>query len=149
MEPQKDFEEFFELLNQNKVQYLMVGGYAYAIYAEPRYTKDLDIYYLRDTKNGDKILNVLDQFGFGNLGIELKDFEKEGQVIQLGMPPYRIDLLNKIEAVSFEEAWENRNTARYGEQEIFVISKDDLIKNKKATGRKQDQLDVENLKKTN
>ena len=146
MEPQKDFEEFFELLNQNKVQYMVVGGYAYAIYAEPRYTKDLDIYYLGDTKNGDKILNVLDQFGFGSLGIELKDLEKEGLVIQLGMPPYRIDLLNKIEAVSFEEAWQNRNTALYGKQEIFVISKNDLITNKKATGRKQDQLDVENLK---
>ena len=125
---------------------MVVGGYAYAIYAEPRYTKDLDIYYLGDTKNGDKILNVLDQFGFGSLGIELKDLEKEGLVIQLGMPPYRIDLLNKIEAVSFEEAWQNRNTALYGKQEIFVISKNDLITNKKATGRKQDQLDVENLK---
>jgi hypothetical protein len=149
MEPQKDFEEFFELLNLNKVQYLLVGGYAYAIYAEPRYTKDIDIFHSNDRKNVGKILNVLDQFGFGNLDIGKEDFEKKGQVIQLGMPPYRIDLLNKIEAVAFEEAWQNRNTARYGEQEIFVISKNDLINNKKATGRNQDKLDVENLKKTN
>lgn len=148
MEPQKDFEEFFELLSQNKVQYLLVGGYAYAIYAEPRYTKDIDIFYSCDSENAGKMINVLKQFGFGTLEIKVDDFLNEGQVIQLGMPPYRIDLLNKIEGVLFEDAWKNREISRYGEQEIYVISKKDLIKNKQTTDRKQDQLDVENLKKS-
>lgn len=147
MEPQKDFEEFFELLSQNEAKYLLVGGYAYAIYASPRYTKDIDIFYSRNSENAEKMMDILKQFGFGALEIKEDDFLNEGQVIQLGMPPYRIDLLNKIEGVSFEDAWKNREISRYGDKKIYVISKKDLIKNKQATGRKQDQLDVENLKK--
>lgn len=148
MEPQKDFEEFFELLNRNEAKYMLVGGYAYAIYASPRYTKDIDIFYACEPENAEKLINILQQFGFGSLEIEKNDFLKKGQVIQLGMPPYRVNLINQIEGVSFEDAWKKRQTSRYGEQEINVIGKEDLIKNKIATGRKQDKLDVENLKKS-
>jgi len=94
------------------------------------------------------MLKILNQFGFESLGVDEEDFLKKGQVIQLGLPPYRIDLLNEIEALSFEDAWENREISQYGKQKINVICKQDLIKNKQATGRKQDQLDVENLKKS-
>jgi hypothetical protein len=148
MDPNKDFEELFELLNRNNVRYLLVGGYAFAIYAEPRYTKDIDIFYEREPENAKKLLTTLYHFGFGSLEIDEGDFLKEGQVIQLGMPPYRIDLLNYIEGVSFDGAWENKQNSRYGDQIINVIGKQDLIKNKITAGRKQDLLDVENLKKS-
>lgn len=148
MKPNKDFEELFELLNRNKVRYLLIGGYAYAIYVNPRYTKDIDIFYARDSENADNLYLTLQQFGFGSLDIDKNDFLKEGMVIQLGMPPYRIDLLNQIEGVAFDEAWPNREQSKYGDQLIHVIGKQDLIRNKSTTGRKQDELDVENLKKT-
>lgn len=148
MDPNKDFEELFELLNLNKVRYLLVGGYAYAIYVNPRYTKDIDIFYACKPKNAAKLLTTLQQFGFDSLDIDKKDLLNEGQVIQLGMPPYRIDLINQIDGVSFDEAWPNRETSKYGEQTINVIGKQDLIRNKSATGRDQDKLDVKNLKKS-
>jgi len=148
MKPSRDFEEFFELLNRNKTRYLLVGAYAFAVYAEPRYTKDIDIFYERSPDNADKMLKTIQYFGFGSLDIQIDDFLKEGQVIQLGVPPYRIDLLNTIEGISFEQAWKNRKPARYGEQDISVIGKEDLIANKMATGREQDKLDAQNLKKT-
>lgn len=147
MDPNKDFEELFELLNRNDVRYLLVGGYAYAIYANPRYTKDVDIFYDCEPDNADRLLKTIHEFGFGSLDIKKEDFLKEGQVIQLGMPPYRIDLLNKIEGVTFADAWPNRESSRYGKQTINVIGKQDLIRNKIATGRDQDKLDARNLKK--
>jgi len=127
---------------------LLVGGYAFAIYAEPRYTKDIDIFYEREPENAKKLITTLHQFGFGSLEIEEADFLKEGQVIQLGMPPYRIDLLNHIEGVSFNGTWKNKRSSRYGDQIINVIGKQDLIKNKSTAGRKQDLLDVEKLKRS-
>lgn len=148
MNPNENFEEFFELLNRNKVKYLLVGGYAYAIYAEPRYTKDIDIFYAQDKENADKLIVTLQDFGFGSLDIDQEDFMKRGQVIQLGMPPYRIDLINQIEGMSFEEAWVNKIHSKYGDQEISVIGKEELIKNKRATGREQDKLDADNLEKS-
>ena len=148
METSKDFEELFELLNRNKVKYLLVGGYAYAIYAEPRYTKDIDLFYKIDDKNAEKLLSAIHDFGFSSLEIDKDDFLVKGRVIQLGMPPYRVDLLNDIEGVSFDNAWKNRTRATYGEHEIHVIGKADLITNKTAVGRGQDKLDVERLKET-
>jgi len=148
MEPNKDFEELFELLNRNEVKYLLVGGYAYAIYAEPRYTKDIDLFYEIDKENAEKLLSAIQSFGFSSLEIGKDDFLKQGQIIQLGMPPYRVDLLNDIEGVSFSEAWKNKTKASYGKQEIQVIGKMDLIKNKTAVGREQDKLDVKRLKET-
>jgi hypothetical protein len=149
MDPNKDFEELFELLNRNEVRYLLVGGYAYAIYANPRYTKDVDIFYEREPENADRLLKTIHEFGFGSLDIKKEDFLKEGQVIQLGMPPYRIDLLNQIEGVVFADAWPKRISSRYGKQTINVIGKQDLIMNKMATGREQDKLDAQILKKDN
>lgn len=86
MKISKDFEEFFELLNDNEVHYLVVGGYAYAVHAEPRYTKDLDIFYDATTENANKILDCLDGLGFSSLELTVDDLTKKGRIIQLGMP---------------------------------------------------------------
>jgi hypothetical protein len=145
METSKDFEEFFELLNSRKVHYVVVGGYAFAVHAKPKYTGDIDVFVDSSTANAQNLLKVLEEFGFGELGISLEDLTKADQVIQLGNPPLRIDILTSISGVSFQEAWKNKITGKYGEQAVNFIGKADLIRNKKASGRKKDMLDLEDL----
>lgn len=147
MEKSKDFEEFFRLLNENRVQYLVVGGYAFAVHAKPRYTKDLDIFLDSSIHNAKSVVKTLQDFGFSSLELNESDFQKPNKVIQLGFPPYRIDLLTSIEGVAFDEAWPNKITANYGDENIYIIGRNDLIKNKESTGRPQDQLDAESLRK--
>lgn len=146
METSQDFEEFLALLNKYHLKYLVVGGYAFAIHVEPRFTKDLDVFIKSDQENALKMINVLDEFGFGSLDITKDDFLETGKVIQLGTPPLRIDLLTSITGVTFEEAWKNRIKGNYGEQEVNFIGRNELRKNKKATGRKSDLDDLKKLK---
>lgn len=145
MKTSNDFEELFGLLNQNKVRYLVVGGYAYAIHAEPRYTKDINIFFDRSASNVEKLIEVLRIFGFESLQIVPDDLIEPDRVIQLGYPPLRIDLLSSIDGVEFDGCWNGRTEAKYGNQKMLVIGKDDLISNKKATGREQDLLDAKKL----
>jgi len=145
MEISKDFEEFFELLNRHRVRYLIVGGYAFAIHAKPRFTNDIDIFIDAEQSNAQNVLEVLKGFGFGEVGITLRDLLSPEQVIQLGFPPLRIDLLTSISSVAFADAWIRRVSARYGEQTVYFISKQDLIANKKGAGRKKDLEDLEEL----
>jgi|SRR5690625_4404563 len=145
MKISKDFEEFFALLNAHEVHYLVIGGYAFAIHAEPRYTKDLDIFLDNTHNNAQKLMVVLSDFGFQSLSITIDDLTTPGKIIQIGNPPLRIDLLNDIDGVFFDEAWDNRITSDYGDQTIFVIAKKELIKNKKASNRDRDKIDVKRL----
>lgn len=141
----KDFQEFIELLNLNKVEYLLVGGYAVAYYGYPRYTKDIDIWINTTAKNGDKIMQALIDFGFKINSIQKKDFVKEGNVIQIGYPPRRINLLTGIDGVVFDECFKNRKKIIIDEIEVNIISLEDLIKNKRASNRYQDLADLENI----
>jgi hypothetical protein len=145
MEISKDFEEFFELLNGHNVRYLIVGGYAFAIHAKPRFTNDLDVFIEPDRSNASNVLKALEDFGFGNVGITLEDLQKIDHVIQLGYPPYRIDLMTSISNVTFADAWERKVTAKYGEQTVYYIGKEDLIASKKGAGRKRDLQDLDEL----
>ncbi|MDI6803876.1 MAG: nucleotidyltransferase [Bacteroidota bacterium] len=138
-----DFEEFLKLLNKNKVKYLIVGGYAYAIHFKPRYTNDIDIFILAETQNAAKVLKTLKDFGFGELTISKKDLTKPDQVIQLGYPPLRIDLLTSISGVEFRNAWKNKVKSKYGKQCVYFIGKKEFILNKKSSGRKKDLADLE------
>jgi hypothetical protein len=147
MKISKDFAEFFELLNKNRVQYLIVGGYAYSVHAEPQYTKNIDIFYENSNENAGRLLKAIEMFGFKSLKLSLDDFTKPGRIIQIGNPPLRIVLLNDIDGVTFEEAWKGKIRTTYGGQIVYVIGKTDLIKNKKAAGRKQDLVDIDNLEK--
>lgn len=147
MEPSRDFREFFELLNANKVRYLLVGGHAFSVHAQPRYTKDLDIFFENSRNNAEKLLKTLKEFGFASLKIKVEDLIQNDRVIQLGYPPNRIDLLNTIEGVSFDNAWKGKISGKYDGEPIFIIGKKDLIANKKAAGREQDLLDVKQLEK--
>jgi hypothetical protein len=141
----KDFEAFVELLNKNEVKYLVVGGYAFAIHAYPRFTNDIDFLILNSRSNAEKVILSLNEFGFTSSNISPEDLMTEEKVIQLGQPPYRIDILTSIDGVTFTDAWGRKVTGKYGEQTLYFISKEDLILNKKASGRKKDLDDLEDL----
>jgi len=140
-----DFEEFFRLLNVHKVKYLVVGGYAFAVHAFPRFTNDLDIWIDTDVKNAEKILQVLNDFGFKELEVTIEDLTNPDRIIQLGYPPLRIDLLTDIDGVEFSAAWENKDSSSYGKQKINIINRELFIRNKLASGRKKDKEDLEKL----
>lgn len=141
----KDFKEFVQLLIKHKVEYIIVGGYAVGIHGYPRYTGDLDVWLNPTNENAAKILNAVNEFGFSSYNLNKEDFTKEGNVIQLGFPPIRIDLLTELDGVNFEECYRNTEQFEYDDITLNVIGYDDLIKNKKTTGRFRDLDDLENL----
>lgn len=143
----KDFEDFIALLNKYKVEYMVVGGYAMAFHGKPRYTGDLDIWINISDKNAEKMLRVLNAFGMGSLGFEKEDFLQSGYISQIGYPPLRIDLLNNIDGVDFQEAYGNRQKIVEGDLEISYIGIQELLANKLASGRKMDIADVQEIKK--
>lgn len=145
MRVERDYEDLFALFNKHDVRYCVVGAYALALYARPRYTKDLDILVDTTKENAGRILTALNEFGFGSLALTKSDFCKPGMIIQLGFEPLRIDLLTSIEGLSFDEIWQRRVTASYGEHHVFFIGLEDFIAAKKIANRKQDQADVELL----
>jgi len=142
MKTEKDFEGLLKLFNKNKVRYCIIGAYAVAFYAEPRYTKDMDIFVEPDKDNARRIIKSLSEFGFKSLALEEKDLIRKGKIIQLGYEPVRIDLITSIEGCDFKEAWNNKAIGNYGKQKVIFIGLKELIKNKKKTGRKQDSVDI-------
>ncbi|GIV62711.1 MAG: hypothetical protein KatS3mg045_0050 [Bellilinea sp.] len=140
-----DFKEFIELLNFNKVRYLIVGGYAVAFHGYPRYTKDLDIWIENTAENAQRLMEALEQFGFGSLGLSEQDFLIPEQIIQLGYPPNRIDLITSLPGVSFHECYEARIEVEVDGVIARFIDLEHLKQNKRASGRFQDLADLENL----
>jgi len=147
MRAEKDYEGLLRLFNKNKVKYCVIGAYALAFYARPRYTKDIDILIDPDAKNAEKIIKALKKFGFKDCGLSAEDFTKKGRIIQLGYEPLRIDIITSIGRISFKEIWKNRERSLYGKERILFIGLKDLIKIKRLSKRKQDQVDVEILKR--
>ncbi len=142
---EKDFEEFIELLNTNNIKYMIVGAYALALYAKPRNTGDIDVFIERGETNASEMIKVLKQFGFEASGIIKDDFLTEGRIIQLGVSPVRIDIMNHIDGVLFEDAYGSVEKVRFGSTIANFISSKDLIKNKLSSNRKKDQADLEEL----
>ena len=142
MQTEKDFEELLKLFNKNKVRYCIIGAYAVGLYGAPRYTKDMDLLVEPAFSNAQRIVKALAEFGFKSLGLKEKDFIQKGKTVQLGYEPVRIDLITSIEGCDFQEVWENKTIGAYGKQKAFFIGFDELIKNKKKSGRKQVSADV-------
>lgn len=140
-----DFKELLSILNDNGVKYLVVGGYAVIKYAEPRYTKDLDLWVSANSQNAHAIFSALRQFGAPLRNLSVDDFAHEGYFYQMGVPPVRVDILMSIPGLSFEEAWAKREMVDFDGVELPFISKADLIISKRASGRPQDILDAETL----
>ncbi|HEY0762479.1 MAG TPA: hypothetical protein VGD61_08905 [Pyrinomonadaceae bacterium] len=145
MNLEKDLREFIELLNALNVRYIVVGAYAVAYHGYPRFTADIDLFVERSVENAERIVNVIQQFGFGAVGLSREDFLSEDQVIQLGVAPNRIDLLTFLSGVKFEEAWATHEQGDIAGLTVPIISKEMLKRNKAASGRAQDLADLEHL----
>ena len=143
----KDLRELLALFNTTGVEFLVVGGHAVAFHGRPRLTDDLDLFVRPDLKNGERIVQALQTFGFGSLDLTPADFLADDRVIQLGRAPNRVDLLTRLYGVDFSDAWGRRVAARLDDAQVWIISRDDLIKNKRETGRTQDLADVEFLER--
>jgi hypothetical protein len=140
----KDFREFIGLLNSGGVKYLIVGGHAVTFHGHPRFTGDLDIWIATDPENASRMDQVVRDFGFGKL-FKPGNFLKPGYAVQLGRPPYRIDILTSIDAVDFAKAYRQRKVLKAGGLTLPFIGLEELIVNKRATGRLHDLDDAVKL----
>jgi hypothetical protein len=144
MEVQPDFKELLELFNAHRVDYLVVGGYALAFHGAPRFTGALDILVKPDLDNASSIL-ALAAFGFGSLGLTPDDFMKPEKVVQLGVPPVRIDLITSLTGVTWPEAWAGKETGLFGDVPVDFLGRAQFVANKRALARKRDLADLEAL----
>lgn len=140
-----DFSDLLRIFNDNKVRYLVIGGYAVVQYAEPRYTKDLDIWISTDAKNAEAVYKALREFGAPLSDLTAKDFSEEGYFFQMGVPPIRVDVLMGIPGAQFEDCWQRHLEADFDGLKVNFISKEDLITVKRASGRPQDLIDADLL----
>jgi len=145
MNIQQDFEELLQLLEDNSVRYMIVGGYAVAFHGFPRLTKDIDFYFDCSNDNVKNIISSLVEFGFPEKDLNFDMFTSEGNIITFGVEPVRVDFLNQISGVDFEEAWNSKVRGRYGNVQVNFIGRTQLIKNKTSTDRPKDKLDAEEL----
>ncbi len=140
-----DFSEFLKSLREKEVKYLLIGGYAVAYHGYPRATNDLDIWILATPENAERVVEVIRDFGFGSSELSPDLFLKIPNLIRMGVPPIRIEILNDISGVEFEACYPNRVIDRMGDVEVDIISATDLKQNKKASGRFKDLDDLQNL----
>jgi predicted nucleotidyltransferase len=141
----QDFRELLQLLNENGVEYLVVGGYAVILYGHVRATGDIDLWVKATSENGRAIIAALHDFGFASLSLVETDFIEEDAIVQLGRPPYRVDFLTSIDGVIFDCCYEHRHIVQHAGISIPFIDLEDLKINKKASGRLRDLADLEAL----
>ena len=143
----KDFLDFIELCNKNEVRYMVIGGYAVGFHGYPRMTKDLDICIEASEENAEKLVVVIDEFGFKSLGFIKDDFVKENFISQIGYDPNRIDIINGMDEIDFDEAWKQKDEIIIQNVPINFVSLEHLIRLKKIAGRPQDIADLHKLLK--
>lgn len=144
-----DFKELLLAFNAHNVEYLIVGAHALAAHGHVRATKDLDLWVRPETSNAHKVLQALSDFGAPLGGLTVDDLDRKNTIFQIGLPPLRIDIITNIDGVEFAEAWPDRLQTLFGGVPAFVISRDHLIRNKKASARLQDLADVQQLEARN
>lgn len=140
-----DFSDLLQIFNDQNVKYLVIGGYAVVQYAEPRFTKGLDVLISTDIANAEAVYNSLREFGAPLTGLTSKDFSEEGFFFQIGVSPIRVDVLMGIPGVDFEDCWNRRVEVDFDGLNVIFISKNDLIISKRAAGRPQDLIDADLL----
>ncbi len=145
MSTNPDFKDLLSALCDAGAEFIVVGAHAVMFYTIPRYTKDLDIWVRPTPENSARVHRALVSFGAPMSDLTVSDLATPGTIFQIGIAPNRIDVLTSIEAVSFEDAWQRRGHSTYGGIPISILSREDLLVNKRAVGRKQDLLDVERL----
>jgi hypothetical protein len=145
MSTHPDFEDFLRLLEAHRVDYMIVGGYAVAYHGFPRFTKDIDIFFATDADNLGRLHEALIAFGFQASTVSVETLRRPDAVLAIGIEPVRIDLLNRIDGILFEEARPHTVRGRYGDCEVTFIGRADLLHNKRSTGRQRDLADIEEL----
>jgi hypothetical protein len=145
MEAQEDYRELLRSLNAQGVEYLIVGGYALARHGAPRATGGLDIFIRMSDENAARIMQGLKDFGFESPELTASDFLEPDKVIQLGVPPVRVDFVTTLTGVAWEEAHSGRVEGYYGDIPVAYIGRDQIVANKRALGRKRDLADLEAL----
>ena len=143
----RNFHEFLRLLIEKDVKFLVVGGYAVGIHGFPRYTGDLDVFIALSESNSEKVEEVFIEFGFGRLEISASDFLEDDIVVEIGREPNKIQVLTGIDGVDFDAAFRNRIEVELGDIGVPFIGFDDLIKNKEASGRSKDLIDLLELRR--
>lgn len=143
----RDFREFLKLLHRHRVKYLVVGGYSVAYHGYPRYTGDIDIYVAVSLRNATSLVKVFRDFGFADGAPDPAAFQQRGQIIRIGREPMRLEILNEIDGVTFEECYTRRTRARLEDLAVNFIGYDDLLRNKRRAARPKDLADVEILEK--
>jgi predicted nucleotidyltransferase len=142
----EDFKEFLRLLNEKKVDYLLIGGYAVGYYGYPSTTADMDIFVAINQNNAKKLKDVFIEFGMISNDLSVDLFLEPGNIVRMGLPPMRIEILNEIEGGDFEACYSNRNIVRIDDIMINLISLPDLKENKRKSNRYKDLDDLEHLK---
>jgi len=143
----RDFRDLLKRLNDEGVEFLVVGGYAVIFHTEPRFTKDLDVWVRPTLRNAKRVWRALSLFGAPLVGITAADFTQPGNFYVMGRAPNRIDVITSVAALDFAVAWKHRVHGSYGGEPAEFLSVADLVRNKRAVGRRQDLLDVEKLER--
>lgn len=142
IELSRDWNEFLSALISRNVKFVLIGGHAVAVHGEPRLTEDLDVFAEPSPENAEKLRAALVDFGFGAAAPSAEELAQPGKVWMLGRKPQRIDVLTQISGVTFERAWESKVEIKLPAGSLFVIGKDALIANKRASAREKDLRDV-------
>lgn len=140
-----DFKELLECLGARGVEYLVVGGYALAFHGAPRATGDIDLFVKPEPGNAARVLAALADFGFTSLNLERKELIAPDQIIQLGVPPVRADIITSLSGISWDEAWASRQEGAIGGIPVSFIGREAFVANKRAAGRLKDLADIEAL----
>ena len=141
----QDFLDLLRAFIDRSVRFLVVGAYALAVHGRPRATGDLDVWVDATPENAARVMSALEQFGAPTAQVSSADFSRPGIVLQMGLPPVRIDVLTELSGLTFNEAWSTRTRAAFGPVMADVIGREAFIKNKRATGRARDLGDIEAL----
>ena len=140
-----DFKELLLEFNAHNVEYLIVGAHALAAHGHVRATKDLDVWVRPDRANAKNVLHALSEFGAPLSDLTEDDLSRKHTIFQIGLPPLRIDIITAIDGVEFAEAWPDRLRIEFGGVPAYVLSRQHLITNKRASARLQDLADLEQL----
>jgi hypothetical protein len=141
----QDFKDMLFALSEANAEFLLVGAYALAVHGHPRATGDLDIWVRADSKNAPRVFQSLAAFGAPLDDLTIEDLSKPGVVFQIGVEPSRIDILTAISGVDFNRAWDRRVSIEMDGVCINVLGREDLIVNKRASGRPKDLVDADTL----
>ena len=145
----QDFRDLLGALLDAEAKFMVVGAHAMAVHGVPRATGDLDIWILPDPENVERVWQALLNFGAPVEGLDVSrsDLEIPGTVVQIGLPPRRIDILTSVTGLDFEDSWSNRTVHRVGQQDVPFLGREDLVRNKRAVGRPKDLADLDILER--